>query len=418
VPEQSSGDHESAAPPQQTGEPSGRVRSAPFDRLLSVAVLTPAQASLVAVRLLDAASMGGLVDSEGVARIGVVTLMSSGDVHVSCPDADNGVPVTELLRKLLHNARRLPVHPRHEQLLLLQGLEVAAAAPLLEPGARARALEEALVDTLGSTAWQRLSEQLGALVDAFARIAPSVPRPVDGVPDTGTGVPSIESLASPRVVAADRGSSGSAPHPARPAGHAPSPPPRRSRALRRSTRGRHVALVALVLAAVLAGAGYFALRNPGMGIVESLGLGSRTAAPTTTAPDRTSQQPAEQLRRPRHVVPALAGRHAGPITRVVVEKAGSCKPGTLCPVKVTVQFRPASTSRPFRWKVGVARSCKRGITWSAPTTVTAQPGWTTVHAQSSVRVPKGRSLALTALTIAPARAQSRPVPVTGSSLRC
>ena len=68
--------------------------------------------------------------------------------------------------------------------------------------------------------------------------------------------------------------------------------------------------------------------------------------------------------------------------------------------------------------MGAARLCKRGITWSAPTTVTAQAGWTTVYASSSVRVPKGRSLALIALTTTPARAQSRPVPVTGSSLRC
>ena len=62
--------------------------------------------------------------------------------------------------------------------------------------------------------------------------------------------------------------------------------------------------------------------------------------------------------------------------------------------------------------------CKPGITWSGPVTVTAQPGWTSVYASSSVRIPKGRQLALTALTTAPARAQSRPVPATGSSLQC
>ena len=54
----------------------------------------------------------------------------------------------------------------------------------------------------------------------------------------------------------------------------------------------------------------------------------------------------------------------------------------------------------------------------APTTVTAQAGWTTVYASSSVRVPKGRSLALIALTTTPARAQSPPVPVAGASLHC
>jgi hypothetical protein len=68
--------------------------------------------------------------------------------------------------------------------------------------------------------------------------------------------------------------------------------------------------------------------------------------------------------------------------------------------------------------VGTVRSCRSGITWSPPTSVTAQPGWTTVYASSSVPVPRGRSLALVALSSAPARAQSPPVPVAGSVQRC
>jgi hypothetical protein len=170
---------------------------------------------------------------------------------------------------------------------------------------------------------------------------------------------------------------------------------------------------------VLAASSYVLLRGPGLGIVESLGRGSHPSAPTTTGPAQPSKKPASQpqAHQPR-AVPALAGRHAGSITGVVVQKTGSCTPGALCPVKVTVHFRPASTAQPIGWKVGAARLCKRGITWSAPTTVTAQAGWTTVFASSSVRVPKGRSLALVALTTTPARAQSRPVPVTGSSLHC
>jgi hypothetical protein len=85
---------------------------------------------------------------------------------------------------------------------------------------------------------------------------------------------------------------------------------------------------------------------------------------------------------------------------------------------VTVHFRPAPTTQPVVWKVGTARSCEGRVTWSPPITVTAQPGWTTVYASSSVPVPQGRALALVALTTTPARAQSPAVPVTGSSLRC
>jgi hypothetical protein len=276
-----------------------------------------------------------------------------------------------------------------------------------------------LADTLGAARRRRLPGQLAALVDAFAQVAPSVPRPADALPEPRPGMPWAAASAVPRAASADHGSSRSAPHTARPARHAPGRPPRRPRArLRRRRPGRRAGVVVLVLAAVLAGAGYLALRGSGMGIIESLGRDSHRA-PAATAPDRTSQRPAEGLRPPhRRAVPALAGRHAGPVTGIAVQKTGSCKPGAVCPVKVTVHFRPASTSRDIAWKVGAVRMCKRHIAWSAPTTVTAQPGWTTVHAHSSVRVPKGRSLALVALTTTPARAQSRPVPVTGSSLHC
>ena len=108
----------------------------------------------------------------------------------------------------------------------------------------------------------------------------------------------------------------------------------------------------------------------------------------------------------------------GSLSVVALEPTGACRPGSVCAVTVTVRFRPASTSRTLGWKVGAARVCKPGIAWSGPVTVTAQPGWTTVYASSSVRVPRGRSLALTALTTTPARAQSRPVPVGDTSLQC
>jgi hypothetical protein len=394
-----------------------------FDRLLSIAVLTPAQASLVAVQLLDAAHMSGTVEGEpfAVTCLGAVTLTPSGDVDVGRPHADEGTPLTELLRQLLQNARRLPTHPRQEQLSLLHRLEEATRDPLLEPGARARELEGALADTLGSGAQRRLAGQLAALVDAFAHVTPSVPSPTGAHAAPRPLRPATAAAAIPGAASVTPGSSPrSAPHRAAPARRAPSRPHRRSRALLHPRkRGRRLALVVLVLAALLVGSSYVVLRGPGVGIVGSLGRGSHPAAPDTTAPAQPSKKSANQLRPHRpQAAPALAGRHAGPITGVALQKTGSCKPGALCPVKVTVHFRPASTTHSVGWKVGAARLCTRGITWSAPTTVTAQAGWTTVYANSSVRVPKGRSLALIALTTTPARAQSRPVPVTGSSPHC
>jgi hypothetical protein len=181
-----------------------------------------------------------------------------------------------------------------------------------------------------------------------------------------------------------------------------------------------VALVVLLLMAVLAGSAYVVLESPDIGITGAFGRDDSPAAPPKTGPSNSSKEPAKQPRpdEPRQDVQALAARHAGPITGVEVQKAGSCTPGAPCPVTVTVHFRPASTTRSVVWKVGAARLCASGITWSPPISVTAQPGWTKVYASSSIPVPKGRSLALVALTSAPARAQSPPVPVTGSSLRC
>ena len=393
----------------------GSVRPVPFDRLLSLAVLTPAQATLIAVQLLDAADVSGTKD---LACLGAVSLTPSGVVDVVRLHADEGTRLTELLKQLLHNTRRLPAHPRQEQLLLLHKLEETTRDPLLEPGARARELEGVLADTLGSGARQRLSRQLAALVDAFARVTPSVPGPTDPAVPRLVG-PATAAAAVPGAASVAADSSRSAPSQAAPARPASGRPPRRSRArLHPRKRGRRVALVVLVLAAVLAGSGYFVLRGPGATNLP-FGLGNQPTAPGPSAPAHPSKKSANHPK-PHHrpAVPTLAPRHAGAVTGVVVQKVGSCKPGALCPVKVTVHFRAASTSRPVGWKVGVARLCKRGITWSAPTTVTAQSGWTRVFAHSSVRVPKGRSLALVALTTTPARAQSRPLPVTGSSLRC
>ena len=375
----------------------------PFDRLLSVAVLTPAQASLVAVQLLDAAHLSGTVDREhpAGADLGAVTFTASGDVAVGRPGTDGSTSVTELLEQLLQNAHRLPAHPRPAQLLLLHRLEEATRDPQLEPEARARELEAALVDTLGPDARQRLAAELAALVDAFARITPGVPDPADvlAAPSRVGPATAAAAIAGPR--------------------RAPNRPPRRSKALLHPRqRGRRVAILVLVVAAVLAGSGYVMVGGPVAGIVESLGRDGNPTAPATPAPDHPSTGSADQQRPHRaEAVAALAGRHSGTITSVVVQKTGSCSPGALCPVKVTVHFRASSTARPIGWKVGAARLCKRGIAWSAPTTVTALAGWTTVYASSSVRVPRGRSLALIALTTTPARAQSRPVPVTGS-LHC
>ena len=419
VPGQRTGDRETTAGGPDPGQdppqaPSAPVRPVPLDRLLSVAVLTPAQATLLAVQLLDAAGLRGTVDGEYLdgACLGAVLITPAGEVDARGPEPGSGSHVSDLLGQLLHNARRLPAHPRPEQLALLHRLEDTVADPRLDPSARARELEQALAAALGPGARQRLVDQLAALVEAFAHVAPSVPagHPAARVAQT-RGLPRPVPAPPPARASARPPAPVAAPRP-------PSGPPGHARVhLHPRRRGRRLALVLIVVAVVLVGGGYLVLRTTGSGIVGAFGGNPKPAAPATRTHTHRAQHPAKHAQ-VHHRAVALAPRHAGAVTAVAVQKTGSCAPGRLCPVRVTVHVRRSTTARPVVWKVGAARLCKHGVVWSAPTRVTAQPGWNTVYADSSVRVPKGRSLALVALATSPARAQSRPVPVTGSSLHC
>ena len=420
VPQQRAGEPEPVPPPPQPVAPAGSARPVPFDRLLAVATLTPGQASLVAARLLRAGAAGrpAAASSTAGCRLGPVSFTPSGDIEVAVASEEEDTPVTELLQRLLQNARRLPAHPKPEQHLLLHRLEEAAAAPVPDPEARAEGLEEALVETHGSGAHHRLSAQLAALVAAATHIVPSVLAPAEDGPSQAAVEPATRRTRSPGLVPAAPERSRLVGHRAVPTATGPRRAARRRAPLSARTRRRRVALVVAVLVAALAAGAYVGLLQRGSGIVQSLGLGSHPAAPATQAPAPSAHRSAQHVggHQPPGV-PRLAGRHAGPVAAVLVHKSGSCRAGSLCPVKVTVHLRTASAGRPVSWKVGTARACKSGMVWSPSTTVTPQPGWRTVYASSSVRVPRGSS-ALLALTTAPVRVQSPPVPVTGSSRHC
>ena len=421
-----------AVPQQRTGEPEAEApaesrdlqslaRPVPFDRILTVATLTPAQASLVAARLLDAAATNAERDGHGTeAVLGDVTLTPSGGVDVAPAPEDAGTPLAELVRDLLRNARRLPVHPKPDQVLLLHRLEDVAPDSSRDPGTRARELEEMLTETLGDEAQEHLTAQLASLVEAFAHVATGVPAgmvPLDAPPRPR---PSSAPAPIPSGRGAEPEPAQTGPRRTAPARLPATRPPRRGRPLlRRRTRRRRLAVVTLVVAVLLAVGGYVVVRDGGVGVLGALGAGNGPGAKPTTGPSQTAKQ---QARQPHagHVraVRVVAPRQAGAVTGVAVQKAGRCTLGSLCRVKVTVHLRPSSTARTVTWRVGAARVCTTRIAWSAPAAMTARAGWTTVYAHSSVRLPKRHPRALVALTTAPARAQSLPVPVAGSSLHC
>ncbi|WP_344154101.1 hypothetical protein [Nocardioides koreensis] len=349
------------------------------------------------------------------AGLGPVTLTTCGTLDVGRPGGHPGTTADELLGQVLRNARRLPTHPKPEQLALLHRLEDAAAASSLGADVRAHMLQTAVADTLGPGAGERLTGQLGQLVEACAHLAgaarpavPDVHRQVGPASAAGPVPGGAPAASGSPLPSARRGA------PARPASSRHS---RRGRA--RVSRRRRALGVLIMVAVLAAGAGYAMLRGPGGDVMAALGLGGGTAVAARNHAEHPSKQPSGHPHaQERRAVPVLAARHTGAVTGVVLHRTGACRPGALCPVKVTVHLRPSATSRTVSWKIGAVRLCKRGLSWSPPTTVTARPGWTSVYATSVARAPTGRSLALVALTTAPARAQSRPVPVTGSGLHC
>ena len=361
----------------------------PLDRFLTVATLNPAEASYVAARLLR--SSEGPDDDRWA-----VALTAAGGVEVTRTPPGAGARPGELLAGLVHSARRLPSHAAPGQRVLLRRLEEAAAEPGPDPRARGARLDAALVEVLGADAGERLGAQLAGLVEAYAHLA------------AGTTAPPAPRPREPRPPAPRRAE--------------PAPrfaPRRRTRAggRRRLPTGR-AALVVLLLVVAAASSGYVLTRR-----VDEASAGSdrdpTTGAPTGKASATPSPKAApRKSASPRPRVETLAPRSAGAVTGVELRRAADCSAGALCAVTVTARFQPAPTAQTVTWRVGTAASCDGTVSWSAPVSVTAQPGWTRVYASSSVAMPQRRPVALVATTTAPARVQSSPVPVTGSSLRC
>ena len=381
------------------------VRRVPLDRLLTMVTLSPAEAAFVAGRLLESTDVPHPLDV-AVLRDDrwVVALTASGGVETTRAGPHSGAAVAELLAQLVNSARRLPAHPTAGQLVLLRRLEEAAEETGPDPGARAGRLQLALVEALGADASERLGTQLADLVEAYVHMAASS--------TTQTAVPAAAGRTPPGPYS---------PGPRRPTPARVSLRRPRSRvpALgRRRAPARRAALAVLLLVVAAVGSGYVLTRRADDASAGADRPDPRTAAPTGKAsPD--SPKPGERASsRPRPRVETLAPRRAGVVTGVELLRARDCTPGALCAVTVTTRFRPAPSAQAVTWRVGTATSCNGSVSWSPPVSVTAQPGWTSVYASSSVPVPQGRSVALVATTTAPARAQSPPVPVAGSSLRC
>jgi hypothetical protein len=351
--------------PAQAAPSAGTI---PLGRLLEVAWLTPPQAVLLGALALEHfdGTRGCDAGSVRVTGTGAVVL----DPAPAIGPVDGSVPA--LLSLLRRNTHLRAHHPAAADTQLLRGLEATNA----DPAAEAHRLR-ALLHAQGCDAG-RLGRQLGALVRQSR---------LDALPPAADG----------------------AVLPIRVPGHRPS-----DRAGHRTHRGRVAGVVVAACAVVLLTVAYFAVTGQATPFLHRLfGTGS---PPVATGGDHPAGHRPPPPRKPVHHAARQHHRFgplsAGPVHRVSLQ-AGGCTPGTACTARVTVSTSPATAGEAVSWRVGVVDRCARRTTWSAPVSVTAQPGWTSVYASATVTLPRTHRAALVARTTAPAHAVSQPVPLPG-----
>lgn len=118
-------------------------------------------------------------------------------------------------------------------------------------------------------------------------------------------------------------------------------------------------------------------------------------------------------------VPLPAPKQAGAVTGVTVERAeGACVPGKVCPVRVDVKLNPSGTPRTVSWSLRVFDRCSGDVVQRRGLSMSAEAGWRQVYGINRPVLPKGKALAVVAVTKSPARAASAPLRVPANDASC
>jgi len=183
-----------------------------------------------------------------------------------------------------------------------------------------------------------------------------------------------------------------------------SPPPVWRLGLRRLS----VILLAVVVLGSVVGLEYAFLRGEIAEDVRLL-LGRSAARASPAEPAVTARPPAP--------VPVVAPAAAGLVRAVDLRGLGPCRPGGVCPVRVLVVVRPGAEPVRVEWRLVVVDRCTGRQTGRPGGVVALPPRTAPGYDLGGVRLPRGRSLAVIAVTGRPARAAAPPllVPADGGS---
>ncbi|MGN6331010.1 MAG: hypothetical protein ACTHOD_05065 [Motilibacteraceae bacterium] len=258
----------------------------------------------------------------------------------------------------------------------------------------AHALERRLAALLGGPDLaERTRLELAALVRAVPQAVDVEPDPVGEPPDAPVPGARRRSLRYPRRPATS---------------HLPSRP-RRTSGEPRTDRGSWLwkAIVALTVLAVVVG---LELGLLGDRIANDLRV-LRSPAPSATASAGTNAKVVAAL-------PSLGPSTAGVVATVDARALGACAPGTACTLRVVVQVQRQQRAVPVRWAVLAVDRCTARRTTLPGGSLTVPAGSTTASALRTVTLPKGKALAVGAVTTAPARAASKPLPAPARPPTC
>jgi hypothetical protein len=393
-----------------------------LERLLGIAILTPAQATYIAAAIfagLDDLHRAGLahrgltgrhvlIGTDGRPRLAGWALAArgrSGDL-AAAKTADLEAACA-LVDQLARNADR-PVgrHSPGGAELLVRMTRLGTGGAPADAASAAQQLTDWLAAAEGVESGEvLLRTQVGALTTASAKAVPD-DEPVDR--------PARQRFKSRPVKQPEP--------PVRPS--ASTLPRELSRADWSNPRRRRRAwLIAAVVVLVLAGGFVFA-RKPITSLTDRV-LNRHPASSTTptTSPsnaNKAAARRAAELRasgQPRRM-PVLAPAAAGAVTGVVLRPTASCRPGGVCPVRVAVHLRHASSTRHVAWRLALVNRCTGTRAIRAHGFLAVSPGSSSAFATRRVKLPPAHAVGLVAVTTAPAHAASRPLLVPARRASC